>query len=91
MKERGEKKGNDIFSPRNLLIGFFVVIILLLIINYFYPVFSISKMFFNQNYYNGELYSEIDEGLEEGFGGSSPEYNCKIDCKGCKRWYYKIS
>ena len=88
MKERGSKKKNNIFSPKNLSIGFIVIIILLLIFNYFYPVFSFNNRFFSQNYENGELYSEIDEGLEEGFAGSNENQPCKYnsDCggRGCR-------
>lgn len=62
MKERGKIKRDNIFSPRNLLIGFIGVIVLLLIFNYFYPVFLVNNRFFNQNYNNGELYSGIGEG-----------------------------
>jgi len=76
MKERGSR--NKIFSSKNLLIGFIVIIIFLLIFNYFYPVFLINNKFFNQNFNLGELYATKDG------EGSSPDPPGSDDrAKGC--------
>jgi len=69
MKKR-ESKGKFL-NPKNLLIGFVVIIIFLLILNYFYPLLNII----NQNDGAGELYQLFP--VEPIPLGGSPEYNDK--------------
>ena len=59
MKERGNKKRNNIFSPKNLLIGFVVIIVLLFAFNYFYPAFSNKNSNIDENSGLGKLFSVI--------------------------------
>src|SRR3989344_5442578 len=53
------KKRNNIFSPKNLLIGFVVIIVLLFAFNYFYPAFSNKNSNIDENSGLGKLFSVI--------------------------------
>ena len=67
--------------PKNILIGFVVIIILLLIFNYFYPIFSFKTLSFNGNNNQGELY-QIKNGEQPQGDIDFPRQPCCFEADG---------
>jgi len=84
MKERiNSKKKNDIFSPKNLLIFFATIIVLLFALTYFNPAFSGKNKNLSPDSEIGELYQLVPVVRKPCPLDGSGDLTCHSECEIC--------
>ena len=90
MTKEMKKKNNNISSPRNILILFVAILVLLFVYTYLSPEFSNKNLGFNQDNNQGRLYQLVPVKPIPGSddrkpcpSGSSGDLTCHPFCEGC--------